>query len=486
MIDANVTQSVSQIKGTKAGLQRFGGFLSSMVIPNIGAFIAWGLLTALFIPTGWIPSTALGNLVSPMITYLLPLLIGYTGGNLIHGRRGAVVGAIATMGVIIGSSVPMFLGAMLMGPFSAYVVKKFDALLEGKIRAGFEMLVDTFSAGIIGGVLAVLGYLAIGPAVGGLATALGAAALFIVQIKLLPLIAILVEPGKILFLNNAINHGIFDPVGVSQVKDYGKSIFFLLETDPGPGLGVLLAYWVFGKGSAKSSAPGAIIIHFFGGIHEIYFPFVLMNPLLLLSVIFGGMAADLVFVLTGAGLVASPSPGSIIAEIVMSPKGGLLPVLIGITVGAVVSFLISMVIVKRSSAKEDGGDSFEAARKTVARMKAESKGGAAKVDSDTAVTVDSIPSVIVFACDAGMGSSAMGETILKKKLKEAGLDIKVNHAPISEIPQDAEVVFTQESLAERARRAAPNAQVISVGNFLDGTSYDQYISALKEKLVQLH
>ncbi len=486
MIDANVTQSVSQIKGTKAGLQRFGGFLSSMVIPNIGAFIAWGLLTALFIPTGWIPSTALGNLVSPMITYLLPLLIGYTGGNLIHGRRGAVVGAIATMGVIIGSSVPMFLGAMLMGPFSAYVVKKFDALIEGKIRAGFEMLVDTFSAGIIGGVLAVLGYLAIGPAVGGLATALGAAALFIVQVKLLPLIAILVEPGKILFLNNAINHGIFDPVGVSQVKDYGKSIFFLLETDPGPGLGVLLAYWVFGKGSAKSSAPGAIIIHFFGGIHEIYFPFVLMNPLLLLSVIFGGMAADLVFVLTGAGLVASPSPGSIIAEIVMSPKGGLLPVLIGITVGAVVSFLISMVIVKRSSAKEDEGDSFEAARQTVARMKAESKGGAAKVDSDTAATVDSLPSVIVFACDAGMGSSAMGETILKKKLKEAGLDIKVNHAPISEIPQDAEVVFTQESLAERARRAAPNAQVIPVGNFLDGTSYDQYISALKEKLVQLH
>jgi len=484
VIDAKVTQSVSQSKGTKAGLQRFGGFLSSMVIPNIGAFIAWGLLTALFIPTGWIPSKELGNLVSPMITYLLPLLIGYTGGNLIHGKRGAVVGAIATMGVIIGSSVPMFLGAMLMGPFSAYVVKKFDALLEGKIRAGFEMLVDTFSAGIIGGSLAVLGYLAIGPAIGGLATALGVAAIFIVQIKLLPLIAILVEPGKILFLNNAINHGIFDPVGISQVKAYGKSIFFLLETDPGPGLGVLLAYWIFGKGSAKSSAPGAIIIHFFGGIHEIYFPFVLMNPLLLLSVIFGGMAADLVFVLTGAGLVASPSPGSIIAETVMSPKGGLLPVLAGITVGAIVSFLISMVIVKRSSEKEDEGDSFEAARKTVARMKAESKNGAAKVDTDTAVTVDSIPHAIVFACDAGMGSSAMGETILKKKLKEAGLDIKVNHAPISEIPQDAEVVFTQESLAERARRVVPNAQVISVGNFLDGTSYDQYISALKEKLVQ--
>ncbi len=480
MVDARNAEVPAKKMGTKAGIQKFGGFLAGMVMPNIGAFIAWGLLTALFIPTGWIPNESLNKLVSPMITYLLPLLIGYTGGNMVYGKRGAVVGAIATMGVIIGSSVTMFLGAMIMGPLGAYLIKKFDGVVEGKVKAGFEMLVSTFSAGILGALISVLGFLAIGPAVGGLTTALGNAAQWITSVKLLPLIAILVEPGKILFLNNAINHGIFDPVGISQVKEFGKSIFFLLETDPGPGLGVLLAYWMFGKGNAKSSAPGAVIIHFFGGIHEIYFPYILMNPLLLISVILGGMSADFVFVITGAGLVASPSPGSIIAEIAMCPKGGLLPVLAGITTGAVVSFLVSAAIVKRSSAGDKDDGSFAQAQAAVGDMKAESKKSAAAQPAGQVVSGE-IPSLIIFACDAGMGSSAMGETILKKKLKDAGLDIAVHHAPVSEIPADAKVVFTQESLAERARGVVPNAQIITVNNFLDSAAYDQYISALKER-----
>ena len=457
--------------GAKAGVQKFGGFLAGMVMPNIGAFIAWGLLTALFIPTGWIPNEALNNMVSPMITYLLPLLIGYTGGNIVYGRRGAVVGAIATMGVIIGSSVTMFLGAMIMGPLGAWLIKKFDQLIEGKVATGFEMLVNTFSAGILGGILAVLGYLGVGPFVSALTIALGNAAQWITEVKLLPLIAVLVEPGKILFLNNAINHGVFDPVGIAEVKEMGKSIFFLLETDPGPGLGVLLAYWVFGKGNAKSSAPGAVIIHFLGGIHEIYFPYILMNPLLLISVILGGMAADLIFVITGAGLVASPSPGSIIAEIAMSPKGGLLPVLFGILVGTAVSFLVSAFIVKRSNAGADD-EAFEGSQRAVVQMKQESKGQAA-------ARVAEIPELIIFACDAGMGSSAMGESILKKKLKTAGLDIEVQHSPVSELPKDARVIFTQESLAERASRVAPDAQIITINNFLDNKAYDDYIQTLK-------
>ena len=302
----------------KAKLQRLGGFLAGMVIPNIGAFIAWGLITAFFIPTGWIPNEHLAKLVGPMITYLLPILIGYTGGKLVYDVRGGVVGAIATAGIIIGSSIPMFLGAMLMGPLGGYVIKKFDELVEGKIPAGFEMLVNNFSAGILGGLLAILAFLFIEPVVNGISVGLGAAAQWVTNKGLLPLIAIFIEPGKILFLNNAINHGILAPLGVAEVKEFGKSIFFLLETNPGPGLGVLLAYWLFGKGDAKQSAPGAIIIHFFGGIHEIYFPYVLMNPLLLLAVIGGGMAADATFVLTKAGLVATPSPGSIFAEIALS------------------------------------------------------------------------------------------------------------------------------------------------------------------------
>lgn len=456
----------------KARMQKFGSFLSGMVLPNIGAFIAWGLITALFIPTGWIPNEYLGKLVGPMITYLLPILIGYTGGKLVYGTRGAVVGAIATMGVIVGASIPMFLGAMIIGPIGGYVIKKFDQLVEGKIPTGFEMLVNNFSAGILGGALTLLAYTAIGPAVNAISVGLGNGAHWITEAKLLPLIAVFVEPGKILFLNNAINHGVFTPLGAQEVKTLGKSIFFLLESNPGPGLGILLAYWLHGKGMAKQSAPGAVIIHFLGGIHEIYFPYVLMNPVLLLAVIGGGIAADLTFVLTKAGLVSSPSPGSIFAEIAMSPKGGLLPVLAGILVGGVVSFLIASVIVKRSNAGEDA-ETFNEAKTLVSEMKAESKGQ--KIEASMLV-----PSLIIFACDAGMGSSAMGESILKKKLKEAGFDITVKHSAVSEIPANAQVVFTQESLAQRAAQVAPKATIVTIKNFLDNSTYDNFVKSLKK------
>lgn len=461
----------------KASLQRFGGFLAGMVLPNIGAFIAWGLITAFFIPTGWTPNANLGKLVTPMITYLLPLLIGYTGGKLVYDVRGGVVGAIATAGIIVGSSIPMFLGAMIMGPLGGYVIKKFDELVEGKIPTGFEMLVTNFSSGILGGLLAVLAFLLIDPVVTGFSTALGAAAQWVTVKGILPLIAIFIEPGKILFLNNAINHGILAPLGIQQAKELGKSIFFLLETDPGPGLGVLLAYWIFGKGTAKQSAPGAVIIHFFGGIHEIYFPFVLMNPILLLAVIGGGMAADATFVLTKAGLVATASPGSIIAEIAMAPKGGLFPILAGIAVGTIVSFLIASVFVKRASAESMSEENMSFAQSVVSSLKTQSKGQ----DTTSSSVTTKMPKLIVFACDAGMGSSAMGESILKKKIKDAGLDITVKHSAVNQISKDADIVFTQEGLAERASQVVPDAEIIKVKNFLDSSVYDEFISLLKKK-----
>lgn len=470
-VSKKVDSAVKKNGTGKAKVQKFGGFLAGMVMPNIGAFIAWGLITALFIPTGWIPNANFNKLVSPMVTYLLPILIGYTGGKMVYGTRGGVVGAIATMGVIVGSSVTQFLGAMIMGPLGGYIIKKFDGIVKDKVPTGFEMLVDNFSAGILGGILSLIAFSLIGPLVGGFSIALGKGAKWITEAKLLPLIAILVEPGKILFLNNAINHGIFDPIGISQVKEVGKSIFFLLESNPGPGLGILLAYLIHGKGNAKQSAPGAIIIQFLGGIHEIYFPFVLMNPLLLLAVIGGGMSADFIFTVTGAGLVASASPGSIFAEIAMTPKGGLLPVLSGILTGTVVSYLIGAPIVKRSSAEND--ESFDDVKNMVAGMKAESKGQKISVPSNN------IPDLIVFACDAGMGSSAMGESILKKKLKEAKLEINVKHCAVNEIPQDAKVVFTQEGLAKRALLIVPDAKIVTVKNFLDNKVYDEYIQSLK-------
>ena len=350
--------------GWRARIQRFGGFLAAMVIPNIGAFIAWGLITAFFIPTGWIPNEDLAQLVGPMIFFLLPILIGYTGGYLVHGQRGAVVGAIATAGVAIGGFIgveidgetvmtPMFLGAMIAGPLGGWLIKQFDQAVSGRIRTGFEMLVGTFSAGILGAILAILGYWAIGPVVSVVSNAAGDAVDFLIDNTLLPLVSIIVEPAKVLFLNNAINHGVLAPLGVAEAAETGKAIHFLIETNPGPGLGLLGAYWLFGPRSIRPSAPGAIIIHFFGGIHEIYFPYVLMNPLLIVAMIAGGMSAVLTFVVTGAGLVSTPSPGSIFAYLAVTPKGEHFGVLAGVAVGAIVTFLVATVILKATVREEE-------------------------------------------------------------------------------------------------------------------------------------
>ena len=352
--------------GWRAHVQRFGGNLAAMVMPNIGAFIAWGLLTALFIPTGWTPNESMAEMVGPMILTLLPLLIGYTGGRLVHGQRGAVIGAIATMGIIVGSDIPQFLGAMAIGPLAAWVLLKIDNWIIPRTKVGFEMLVNNFSLGIFGVVLAALGYFGIGPIVTSLTETLGSGVEFLVDNRLLPLASLLIEPAKVLFLNNAINHGVLGPLGVVEAAEAGKSILFMLETNPGPGLGILLAFWVAGPNKAiRLSAPGAIIIHFFGGIHEIYFPYVLMKPRMILAAIAGGMTGIMTFLVTGVGLVATPSPGSIFAYMAVTPRGDFFGVLLGIALSAIVSFVVGTALLRLSKGDEEP-DLEEAAAQSAA------------------------------------------------------------------------------------------------------------------------
>ncbi|WP_449062913.1 mannitol-specific PTS transporter subunit IIC [Planomonospora algeriensis] len=330
--------------GVRATIQRFGGHLAGMIMPNIGAFIAWGLITALFIPTGWLPNESLAALVDPMVKVLLPVLIGYTGGRMVHGQRGAVVGAVATMGVVVGAEVPMFLGAMIVGPLAAYLIKLVDGFTQERTRAGFEMLVDNFTAGIVGGAMALLGVQGIGPVIETVTEAAGDAVGWLVGNNLLPLASVLIEPAKVLFLNNAINHGVLSPLGVAEAAEQGKSILFMLESNPGPGLGLLLAFMFFGPRALRPSTPAAIVIHFLGGIHEIYFPYVLMKPRLILAVIAGGAAGVFTFILTGGGLVAPPSPGSVFAYFAVTPRGGWFASGAGILVAAAVSFAVAAVL----------------------------------------------------------------------------------------------------------------------------------------------
>lgn len=460
----------------KVKVQSFGRFLSNMVMPNIGAFIAWGFITALFIPTGWLPNESLAKLVAPMITYLLPLLIGYSGGRLAGGERGAVVGAITTMGIIVGSEIPMFLGAMIVGPLGGWAIKTFDKAIEGKVKSGFEMLVNNFSAGIIGMLLALLSFSFVGGVVTSLSDLLAAGVRALVDANLLALTSVIVEPAKILFLNNAINHGIFSPLGIQESSEVGKSIFFLIEANPGPGLGILIAYMLFGKGSAKNTASSASIIHFFGGIHEIYFPYVLMNPRLILAVIVGGATGVLTNTLLGGGLVSPASPGSIIAVLAMTPSGAHLAVIASVILSCAVTFVIAAVLLKMQ--KEGGSeDALESAQAEMAAMKAQSKGGAIVADAVVAGDFSHVRKIYV-SCDAGMGSSAMGASLLRKKVQAAGLNVEVQNIAINDLPHDAQLVVTHKDLTARAQKQVPTAQHLSINNFLDGVFYDGLVAKL--------
>ncbi|MGF1787256.1 PTS mannitol transporter subunit IICBA [Photobacterium swingsii] len=463
----------------KIKVQNFGRFLSNMVMPNIGAFIAWGFITALFIPTGWFPNEELAKLVGPMITYLLPLLIGYTGGKLMGGDRGAVVGAITTIGVIVGTDIPMFMGAMMVGPMGGYAIKAFDKWVDGKVKSGFEMLVNNFSAGIIGMICAIIAFYMIGPFVKVLSAGLAGGVNFLVEAGLLPLTSIFVEPAKILFLNNAINHGIFSPLGIQQANETGQSIFFLIEANPGPGLGILLAYMVFGRGTAKQTAGGASIIHFFGGIHEIYFPYILMNPRLILAVIAGGMAGVFTLTIFNAGIVSPASPGSIFAILLMTPKASFIGVILSVIAATATSFCVAALLMKTQSTTDEDDDTLADATSKMKGMKSSSKGASATVTAEdkSNIKMADVRKIIV-ACDAGMGSSAMGASLLRKKVQQAGLNIDVTNCAINSLPQEVDIVITHKDLTDRARKHAANAKHISLTNFLDSQVYNDLVTSI--------
>jgi mannitol PTS system EIICBA or EIICB component len=510
----------------RVGVQRFGTFLSGMIMPNIPALIAWGIFTAFFIDVGWTPNASLATIVGPFIHYLLPILIAYTGGNMIYGIRGGVVASIGTFGAIAGSDyliaqfnanaleawvaagnaadkfqalgqVHMFIGAMIMAPICAYSMRWLDSLWEGKIRAGFEMLVNMFSAGIWGFAMAILGFFPIAWLVNGIMTILSNAVNWLVATNLLPLTSIVIEPAKVFFLNNAINHGVLTPLGTQEAADTGKSILFLLEANPGPGVGLLLAFTFFGIGAARASAPGAAIIQFFGGIHEVYFPYALMKPMLILALIGGGMTGVTTNMLLGGALRAPAAPGSILAVLAQTANGSYVAVILSVILSATVTFLLAWVIL-RASRKRDlaamaaTDDAFGAAITQTEAAKGKSsealgnlRGGAATQAGggiEPATMTEREIKSIVFACDAGMGSSAMGASVLRNKIKKAGIeDVTVVNKAIAALDGSADLIITQNQLTDRARAQAPNAVHVSVDNFMNSPKYDEVVDLVRDQ-----
>jgi PTS system mannitol-specific IIC component len=389
------------------------------------------------------------------------------------------------MGVIMGTDIPMFLGAMIMGPFAAWCMKHVDKIWEGKIKPGFEMLVNNFSAGIMAAALAVVGYFLFGPPIAAAAKAAGHGVDFLVGHGILPLASLIIEPAKVLFLNNAVNHGVLTPLGIQQAAQNGKSILFLLEANPGPGAGLLLAYAVFGSGLARNTAPAALIIQFFGGIHEIYFPYVLLHPLTLLATIAGGMVGIGTLVIFGAGLRAPAAPGSIIAVYAQTPGNSLVGVTLSVLLAAATSFLVGSVVLRMVRRREEEGDLAAATAQMESLKGKESSisGVLTQLEAEEAqARTERVEPIrkIVFACDAGMGSSAMGASVLRNKLKKAGFeDVNVVNVAIANLDDSYDLVVTHQDLTLRARDRTPSAQHVSVGNFMNSPRYDDIVEEVK-------
>lgn len=459
-------------------IRKFGGHMSGMVMPNLGAFVGWGLLAALFIPTGWIPNEKLNEMVSPILNYLLPILIGYTAGYNIHGQRGGVIGAFTTMGVIVGSDVTMFSGAMIMGPLSSWLLRKFDRAVEGKIKPGFEMFVNNFSLGILGFALAILGYFIIGPVVNAIIAVLTAGINFLITKKLIPLLAVFMCPAQVLFLNNAVNHGIISPIAYAQASEAGKSLMFLLDSNCGPLLGTLCSISFFGKGKAKETAPMAMFIAGIAGIGEVYFPFVLANPIMIFATM-GGLAVSLfLLVILGGGLVGMPSPGSLINIALMTPKDAALANFIAIAAGFCVAFLIGAFLLKTIGSPEEEADLSVAGISAAGKVKKAERSSVDKTALQEAVRY------IVVACDSGMGSSAMGASVLKNRLRKEGFeDIKVVNSAAGQIDPEADMIITLEGLMERAKMSVNPAgkAFLIVENFLKESDYDEALRIVEEK-----
>ena len=503
-------------KGFGRKVQAFGSFLSSMIMPNIGAFIAWGFIAAIFIDNGWLPNKDLAQLADPMIKFLIPLLIAFSGGRLIHGLRGGIIAATSTMGVIVAlPDTPMLLGAMIMGPLVGWLMKKTDEIIQPRTPQGFEMLFNNFSAGILGFIMTILSFEILAPIMKFIMHILSVAVEALVHAHLLPIVSIIVEPAKIVFLNNAINHGVFTPLGADQAATAGQSILYAIESNPGPGFGVLLAYMIFGKGTAKATSYGAGIIHFLGGIHEIYFPYVLMRPMLFISVILGGMTGVATYQATGFGFKSPASPGSFIVYCINAPRGEFLHMLLGVVLATLVSFAVSAIILKftkepkqdlesataqmeatkgkkssvssKLSSKENNQEASATAGATSTEESNNTEDDADQLlDNYNTEDVDahdySNVNHVIFACDAGMGSSAMGASMLRNKFKKAGIsDVNVTNTAINQLPNDAQLVITQKTLTDRAIKQVPNAIHISVDNFLNSPRYEELLNNLKKE-----
>ncbi|MFC3882138.1 PTS transporter subunit EIIC [Bacillus songklensis] len=475
-------------------MRKVGQLLSAIVYQNIAVIIVVGLIRELFGIYGFYYNDRILLLVNPIYETLLPILLAYTGGRLTGGQRGAVVASIVTYGLTLASSVPIIIGAMVIGPLTGWIIYRVDKLLKQRIPIGYELLISNIVTAMIGIVLTIACFLYVGQTLSTGVKWVIALLQKGIYWGWLPAASLFIEPGKVLFFNNALNYGMLTPLGIQQAKDLGKSIFFLLESNPGPGLGILTAYWLKTNKAKKKVVTLSIFIHFIGGIHEIYFPYVLRRMRLVLALIVGGLIGNSFFQWYGVGLVSLPSPGSILLIAALAPSSDLSYVLIGIFLSGFVSFFIAYLLLDRKVVNDSNVD-YEQQMAEIHQLQhldhirhlVEQDDSGSKGEQAIHPTFRKPVNYILFVCEAGMGSSAMGAAMLRKKLKEANLStIQVDNASVNEIPQEADFIICHRQLKNIVMNISPEKTCYCLDSFTDFHEYDAIVAIVKESQTNGH
>ncbi len=490
----------------KQYIERIGKFYSHIILENVGLFIAYGILSILFSEGGWFPSSTLTPIIEMIYFIVIPVLISYTTGRRIGGNVGGLVAAMAGLGFFSVDGSSYMLGALLTAPMAGWIAKRGLNWIKAHTVVGFEMLFRNLFIGIVGSILLLFSSYCFNPILNQLKNILTWLLDQLFSYNLVPFMSFLIEPGKVMFLNNTINHGLLVPLGIEQVEYMGSSVLFLLETNPVPGFGILLAYFLIEKKEKKNLLVN-MVIQLVGGIHELYFPYVLSNSILFLAVIAGGMAGNFCFLLLQSGVIAPPSPGSILTILLLSPGKNLFGNLFGIAVSAMVSCIIAVIILKRKQTllkgqmilqEESGEKNRTILKKSVVfenQDKTDQKtvwnnGNCPKEEleknaelSNTEQKEYSMKTVkkVYFVCQGGFGSSAMGAAILRRKLKNAGFfNIEVANIAIDDIPNDADVIFCQKEIESNLKKIETKAEIHYLENLSQSLEYDNWISSLRK------
>lgn len=466
-------------------LHRFGKFYTKVIINFIGIFIFVGILSVVFGDYGWLPNEDIYAISQFVYKVVIPIMIAYAAGNQAghlgecagskHLQIGGAIAVMATSGMILADDEIGILGAMILGPLSGMLWKYMLEPKVEKVKTGMEMLVRNVTAAFAGSIMTLIAFYLIAPVISAGENILLSGIDYLIEHKLIWLVSFVIEPAKVFFLNNSINHGILIPIGMQQAEQMGESILFLLETNPGPGLGILAALYLEKKEKRKQYA-ASMFVEFVGGIHEIYFPEVIANMWLLLALICGGAAGNLCFLILHGATTGVVSPGSIFSVLLVCTQNRILGVLVGIIVSAAVSAAVAILILKWQKKR------FKISEKNTMEEIGSVEKTAPVVQSVLEGKVEKkMIQKIGFICNAGVGSSAMGAALFRKKLREMNLtEIEVEAYAADQIPEDLDAVVCQKDLMEMLLPELRAVKVYIVESLLNQSEYMAIIEEIQK------